>query len=86
MSVPAGPASTQAMMRSTGLQLPAASQNRVERRAAGWLQLEAFGGAFLQCDNLAGRELHWGQTEDPIDPARPTPVGHFRGRMMRLFY
>src|ERR1700747_988320 len=48
--------------------------------AAGRRQLEAFGRAFLQCHDMTAESDIGGQTEDPIDPVRPTPVEHFRGR------
>src|SRR5512133_363414 len=52
--------------------------------AAGRHQLEAFGSAFLQCHDMAAESHIGGQTEDPIDPVRPTPVEHLRGRIMTV--
>src|SRR5262252_4190685 len=45
--------------------------------AAGRCQLKALSRAFLQCHDMAGESHIGGQTKDPIDPVRPTPVEHF---------
>ena len=43
--------------------------------------LEAFGRALLQRRDMAAESHIGGQAEKPIDPVRPTPVEHFRGRI-----
>src|ERR1700739_3858738 len=51
----------------------------------GWGRLlEAVGGGLLHRRTKAGESPIWGQAEEPIGPVRPTPVEHFRGRVMAV--
>src|SRR5690242_12718569 len=86
VSLPASPTSTRAMMRST--RTPAlggiVELHKAPQLAAIGHRLEALGGGFLQCLDMAPQRHIRGEAQHPIHLVLAAPIEDFRAGVMAV--